>query len=105
MNSKTTDEAQIRTLIDDRIKAARAKNIEEAMANIAPEILLFDVVTPLRYSGSGALRKRAEEWFTSFQGPLGYEMRDLSIATGNEVAFSHSLNRVTATSTTTLSKC
>ena len=95
--TKATDEVQIRKLIDDRIEATRSKNVEGAMASIGPDVLLFDVVNPLRYSGSDALRKRAEEWFSSFQGPLGLDVCDLSIATGDGVAFSYSLNRVSAT--------
>lgn len=30
-------------------------------------------------------------------GPLGYEMADLSIATGDDIAYCHSLNRVSGT--------
>jgi hypothetical protein len=37
---------------------------------------------------------RAEKWFLSFQGSIGYEIRDLSITTGDDVAFSRSLNRI-----------
>jgi ketosteroid isomerase-like protein len=95
-NSKAIDQAQIRKLIDDRINAVRAKDINGAMANIAPDIVSFDVVNPLQYIGSDAARKRAEEWFSSFQGPIGYEIRDLSITTGDDVAFCHCLNRVHA---------
>ena len=40
------------------------------MSNLAPEILSFDVVDPLQRIGSDALRKRAEEWFSSFQGSM-----------------------------------
>jgi ketosteroid isomerase-like protein len=98
-NSKAMDEAQIRGLIDDRIKAVCAKDINGAMSNIAPDILSFDVVNPLQYIGSDALRKRAKEWFSSFQGSISYELCDLSIATGNDVAFSHSLNHVRAMKT------
>jgi ketosteroid isomerase-like protein len=92
---------KIRVLIDDRIKAVRAKDIEGAMAASAPDVLLFDVVTssqnPLQYLGQETARKRAAEWFSSFQGPLGYELRDLTIDAGDDVAFSRSLNRVIAT--------
>jgi uncharacterized protein (TIGR02246 family) len=98
-NSKAIDDAEIRTLIDHRVKAIRARDVAASTSNIAPEILVFDVVNPLQYVGSNASRKRAEEWFSSFQGPLGYEMRDVSITTGDDVAFSHSLNRVSATTT------
>jgi ketosteroid isomerase-like protein len=97
--SKIIDESLIRALIDDRVKAIRTKDIDGAMSNISADILSFDVVNPLLYVGSEALRKRAEEWFSSFEGPIDFEVRDLRIAAGDEVAFSHSLNHVMATKT------
>jgi uncharacterized protein (TIGR02246 family) len=99
INSKAIDEAEIRALIDTRVKAVRTKDVNMALSNIAPDILSFDVVNPLQYIGSDASRKRTEEWFSSFQGPIGYEIRDLSITTGDDVAFCHSLNQVSATKT------
>ena len=74
-HSRTTHEAQIRALIDDRVEAVRARDADGAMSNIAPDVLSFDVVNPLQHLGSGAIRQRAEEWFASFQGPIGYEIR------------------------------
>ena len=37
------------------------------------------------------------DFFTVYQRPVGYEMRDLTITVGDDVAFAHSLNRVTGT--------
>ncbi len=98
-NSKATDEAQIRKLMDDQAQAIRAKDSNRLMSNFAPDVLLFDLINPLQYTGSEAGRKRAEEWFSSFQGPIGYELRDLSITAGADVAFCHSLNGVNGTTT------
>lgn len=98
-DNKAIDEAQIRALIDHRIEAVRANDVNGALSNIAPDILSFDVVNPLQYIGSDALRKRAEGWFSSFQGPIGYEIRNLSITASDDVAFSHSLNRFSGTKT------
>ena len=95
-NNKALDEAQIRELIDDRIKAVRAKDSNAATSGIAPDIVSFDVVNPLQRMGSDVSRKRAEEWFSSFQGAIGYEIRDLSITAGDDVAFSHGLSHVSA---------
>src|SRR5690242_598591 len=96
-NSKASDEAQIRALIEVRVKAVYAKDVNGAMEAIAPDILLFDVVNPLQSRGSDAERKRMQEWFSSFTGPIGYEIRDLIITTGDDVAFSHCLNRYSGT--------
>ena len=96
---RANDEARIRALIDDQAKAIRARDIGGSVSRYAPDILLFDVVNPLQSVGSDAARKRVAEWFATFQGPIGYELRDLSITAGEDVAFSHSLNRVSATTT------
>ncbi len=96
---KASDEAQIRTLIEARVKAVHDKNIDGALSSIAPDMLAFDVVNSLYYRGRDAVRKRAQEWFSSFHGSIGYEIHDLFIATGDDVAFSHCLNRYSGTTT------
>jgi hypothetical protein len=80
--SKAMEEGQIRKLMDDRVKAVRTRDVNASMSHVAPDILSFDVVNPLQHIGSDASRKRAEEWFSSFEGPIGYEIHDLSITAG-----------------------
>lgn len=92
--SRTTDEAEIRKLIDDRERAVRARNADGAVANTAKDIVSFDVVNPLQRVGSAELKQRADEWFASFQGPIGYEMRDVKITTSDDLAFTHGLSHV-----------
>src|ERR1039458_8288213 len=76
---RAANETQIRALIDGRTKAVCAKDSVRATSGIAPDILTFDVVNPLENIGSDASRKRVEEWFASFQGPISYETRDMNI--------------------------
>ena len=97
--SKGTDEVQIRQLINGWAKALRTKDIDRVMSHYAPNILLFDLAPPLQYKGADAYRKNWEEWFASWQGPIGYEIHNLSITVGDEAAFSHSLNRISGTRT------
>ena len=98
--NKSVDEVQIRRLIEDKIKAVRAKDIDGATSNYAPDVLSFDVVNALQYIGAHEIRKRLEEWFSSFQGSIGLDIRDLNITVGDTLAFSHCLNHVTAITTT-----
>src|ERR1043165_4900971 len=97
--SKATYEIQIREVIDNWAKALRAKDINRLMSNIAPDILSFDVINPLQHLGSDPSRRRAGERVSSFQGPIGCEIRDLSITASDDVAFCHSLNRFSGTKT------
>ena len=97
--SYAIEEAQIRQLIDHWIKALRAKDIDALMSYYAPDILTFDIVPPLQCQGVDVYRKNFEAWFSSVHGPIDYEIRDLRITTGDDVAFCHSVNRVRSTST------
>jgi ketosteroid isomerase-like protein len=98
-NNKATDEILIRELLDNWTNVLRAKHINKLMAHYAPDIVVFDIQPPLEYRGADAYRKNWEEWLPSFQGPIGYEIRDLSITTAEDVAFCHSLNRLSGTRT------
>jgi ketosteroid isomerase-like protein len=71
-NNKAINEAQIRELLNSWATAIRARNSNGPTANYAPDVLMFDVVNPLQYTGPDAVRKRVEEWLSSFQDPLGY---------------------------------
>ncbi len=93
-------EAEIRKLVDDRADAVRARDVDAAMANVATDVLLFDLVNPLQSTGSDAARNRLAEWLSSFQdGPIGYDVLDVSITAGDDVAFCHCLNQIRATKT------
>lgn len=95
--NKKNDEAAIQRLLDDGIRSLRDKNIEGLMSIYAQEVVTFDIVPPLRYIGADALRKLWEETFLVYQGPIDYEIHDLNITVGDDIAFTHSLNRISGT--------
>jgi len=96
---KVTDEAQIRKLIDNRARAINNKDINGLMSNYAPDVVEFDAVNPLQHIGLDGSRKRAEQWLSAYQGLIGYDIRDLSITAGEEVAFCHFLYHISGTMT------
>ena len=95
--NKKNAEAEIKRVLEGGAEAVRARDLEGVMSIYAPELVAFDIVPPLRYVGADAYRKPWEEVFSSFQGPIGYEIHDLSITVGDDVAFAHSFNRLSAT--------
>jgi len=95
--TKKNDEAAIQGLLDDCTRSLRDKNIEGVMSIYAQEVVSFDLVPPLRYMGADEYRKRWEEVFLVYQGPIDYEIHDLNITVGDDVAFTHSLNRISGT--------
>jgi len=101
-DNKKNDEVAIQRLLEDGTRSLCNKNIEGVMSLYAQEVVTFDIVPPLRYVGADALRKLWEEVFSSFQGPIGYEIHDLTITVSDDVAFTHSLNRISGTMNTGL---
>lgn len=97
--AKATAEAEIRALIDDWAEALRAKDINGIMSHYAADIVTFDLAPPLQYTGADALKKSLEEWFPTFRGSVGYEIRGLNITASDDIAFCRSLNRISGTRT------
>jgi len=92
-----SDQAEIQRLLDAGIRALHDRHIDGLMSMYAQEVVTFDIVPPLRHLGADALRKLWEEVFSVYQGPLDYEIHDLTITVGDDVAFTHSLNRISGT--------
>jgi len=96
MNQTDSEEA-IKTLIESRAQAVRDKDVERLMAQVDPSAISFDVVGPLRFAGADAARRRAQEWFASFAGPIEIEIRDLHIEVAANIGYCHSLTRIGGT--------
>lgn len=95
IENQTENEAQIRALRDSLANALRAKNVDDVMSHYAAEPVLFELAPPLQIQGNERTGKQnLEQWFASFQGSIGYEIRDLHITVSHEIAFCHSLNRI-----------
>ena len=87
------DEAGVQKLINARIDAIRARDVDAATANVAEDVAIFDVVDAFAQVGIEAMRERASAWFSSFDDKIGVEVRHLIVAVGEDTAFAHSLNR------------
>jgi ketosteroid isomerase-like protein len=97
VTQRATDEADIRQRIDKLAEAICTMNLEGVMSIYAPDIVSFDIVPPLQHVRAEAKRKNWADAFAMYQHPLGYEIHDLTITVGDDVAFGHSLNRITGT--------
>jgi ketosteroid isomerase-like protein len=89
-------ESQIRALLDSRSEAVRIKDIDRLMSSYSPDIVCFDVVPGLQYTGSAALRPRFLEWFDGFKS-FDQEIRDLHILASGDIAVAYMLVRADVT--------
>jgi uncharacterized protein (TIGR02246 family) len=92
------DEADIRRRMDKWAEAIRAMDVDGVMSSYTADVVSFDVASFLRQTGAQGKRKNWVGVFGMFERLLDYEIRDLTISVGDDVAFGHSLNRITGTS-------
>lgn len=93
----TQDEAQLRERLDKWTRALHARDLNALMALYAPDTVTFDLMPPQQVKGADHYRKNFERWFAAMPGPIDYEIHDLRIMTGADVAFCHSLSHVKGT--------
>ena len=92
-------EDRIRALIEARIPATASKDAAALSDHYAAHVILFDAVGPLCQAGADAQAERAAEWLSAYQGPIDYQIRDLEVTVGGQVAFCHYLYRIGGTMT------
>jgi ketosteroid isomerase-like protein len=92
-HDETEDELALRAQIDAIINAVRGKDVDALLSCCAPEIATFDLVPPLKHEGAEAIRELWQRMLASFVPPLNYDVYDLELMVGSDVAFTRSLNR------------
>ena len=97
--TRSSSEDRIRALLEERVRAIHNKDAQALTSACAPDIVSFDALPPLQRLGAEAVQARAEEWLGWYDGPVGYDIRDLRIAAGDDMAFASYLYRVTGTMT------
>ncbi|MFB4304291.1 YybH family protein [Actinomadura sp. NTSP31] len=93
---READEAQIRQQIDKIVDALRNKDLEGLKEAYTAEVVSFDVEPPLQHLGIAA---KAQNWanvFTFFE-TVTYQVRDLILTVGDDVAFGHAFARLSGT--------
>ena len=90
-------ETEIKALLEDWSAAVGAKDIDGLMSLYSPEIVYFDVVPPLRISGSAAVRKNFERWFGIWKSGIRSESRDLRVVASGDTAVAFKLHRSSGT--------
>jgi len=94
----TIDERQIRELIDQHLEALRRKDATALISQYTSDTVMFTLAPPLQVTPETSPgRSGVEQWFAAFEGPLGFEMRDLHIAVGDDAGYCHGLLHMTAT--------
>ena len=87
------DEAQIRDLLEQWAAATRKGRQNDILTNHLPDVMIYDVLAPMKYEGVAAYRQSWDEWQPDTQGEGQFDLEDLSVTAGADVAFAHGFIR------------
>src|SRR5476651_1498522 len=88
----TAAEKAVKQAIHARNAALSAKDVDAVMASSAAGFVGYNLAPPLKAGGG---RGGLQGWFGTWDGPIGYELRDLKVTAGEDVAFAHGLVHMT----------
>ncbi len=90
------DEATIRRQVEKLVEGIGAKDLDALKQAYAAEVVSFDVEPPLQHVGIEAKLANWTRAFAFFQ-QINYEVRDLTLTVGDDVAFGHGFGRLSGT--------
>ena len=88
--SQANEAAQIRELIENWARAVRDMDLAGVLAHHPENVVMFDVPPPLQSRGIAAYKATWEPFFAA-QGQGVFDLHELEITAGVDVAFCHSL--------------
>lgn len=83
--------------MDERAAAMAARDIERLMAVYTADVVYFDLVPPLSYTGAAALRSRFIDWFGRWESPIGQYVDHLRVIAADDVAIAFMLIEASGT--------
>lgn len=91
--TSTTAESEVRTVLEEWAAATRQNRREDILKHHSANLVIFDVLPPMKYESAESYRRSWEEWQPDTQGEVVFNLENLTITAGNDVAFAHSLIR------------
>ena len=89
--STSNEEHEIGALLEARKNAIHNKNVEKTRACFADDAVIFSLAPPLREDSPAP--DALENWFGTWRGDIGNEIRDLQIVVCGDVAYASCFGR------------
>ncbi len=86
-----SDERAIREVLAGWARATSEGRHDDVLANHLDDLVIFDVLPPMKYESAAAYRKSWDDWQPDAQGAMRFELDGLSITAGDDVGFAFGL--------------
>jgi ketosteroid isomerase-like protein len=88
-----TAEEQVSLVLSAWAAATQTGAHDEVLRNHEPDVVVFDVLPPMQYVGADAYRASWDDWQPDTEGDFSFELHDLKVAAGDDVAFAYGFIR------------
>lgn len=82
-------ETDVRAVIEDWAKATRQNRKDDVLKNHSPNLVIFDVLPPMKYESAESYRRSWDDWQPETQQEGQFDLENLSVTAGTDVAFAH----------------
>ena len=82
-----TADNEVRAILEEWAAATRLSRKDEILKHHSTDLVIFDVLPPMKYEGAEAYRRSWDEWQPDTQGEAVFNLVNLTITAGNDVAF------------------
>jgi uncharacterized protein (TIGR02246 family) len=90
-------ETEARKWLDDWTKAFQARDVNAIMALYAPDVIAYDIVPPLQWTGRDSYGKDYATFLAQYDGPVTVEYARVHVVTSGDLAEVFALEHVTGT--------
>jgi len=90
-------EKEIHALLNDALNAFKAKDLDKMMSfyDHSANLVAYDVVPPVQYTGWDSYKKDFSDFFALFDGPISDEASDMAIVAEGNLGYSRMVEHVT----------
>lgn len=89
MSETNVAEAQVRAVLQDWAKATQQNRKDDILKNHVPDLVIFDVLPPMKYESAESYRASWDDWQPETQGEGQFDLENLSITASTDLAFAH----------------
>jgi ketosteroid isomerase-like protein len=80
---------QVRAVLEDWANATQQNRKDEILKHHVPDLVIFDVLPPMKYESAESYRQSWNDWQPETQSEGQFALENLSITASTDLAFAH----------------
>ncbi|MEG3930428.1 nuclear transport factor 2 family protein [Microcoleus sp. T2B6] len=88
-----TPDSEVLAVLEEWAAATRQNRKDDILKNYVANLVIFDVLPSMNYESAESYRRSWEEWQPETQGEAIFNLENLTITAGSDIAFAHGFIR------------